>query len=112
MKNKKIYPLNSFGECQIAAEILACRYENIIEDSVHQEVFAFRVISIYVTFYQAEIPISYWKELIIGPPKKQSVVIKRWLKENGKKTGLNITESEERKMVITDLIKIRQHLLK
>ncbi|RGB38851.1 hypothetical protein C1646_691337 [Rhizophagus diaphanus] len=111
LKNKKIYPLNGYGECQIAAEMLACGYENIIEESVDQEIFAFRVISTYVTFYKAVIPTEYWEELQIGLPKGQSVTIKRWPKENGKKTGLNLADPEERRAVITDLLKIRQHLL-
>ncbi|CAB5383498.1 unnamed protein product [Rhizophagus irregularis] len=112
LKNKKIYPLSGFGEWQIAAEMLACGYENIIEDCIDQEIFAFRVISTYVTFYRAEIPVSYWEELSEQLPKVQSIVIKRWPKENGKKTGLNLAEPDGRKAVITDLIKIRQHLLK
>ncbi|GBB92308.1 hypothetical protein RclHR1_00020011 [Rhizophagus clarus] len=109
--NKKTYPLNSFGECQIAAEILACGYENIIEECADQEIFAFRVISTYVTFYKAVIPAMYWWELQFGLSKEQSVVIKRWPKENGEKTGLNLADPEGRRAVITDLLKIRQHLL-
>ncbi|CAB5387042.1 unnamed protein product [Rhizophagus irregularis] len=70
LKNKQIYPLNGFGECQLAAEILACGYENMIEDYVDQEIFTLRVISTYVTFYRAEIPASYWKEIVVGPSKK------------------------------------------
>ena len=112
MKNKKIYPATGFGEWQIAAEMLACGYENMINNYVDQELFAFRVISTYVTFYRAEIPILYWEELSEQLPKVQSIVIKRWPKENGKETGLNLAEPDERKAVITDLIKIRQRLLK
>ncbi|CAG8804376.1 9872_t:CDS:2 [Gigaspora margarita] len=112
LKNKKIYPLNGYGECQIGAEILACGYENMIEDNIDQEIFAFRVISTYVTFYRAEIPASYWKEFVVRLPKKQSVVIKRWPKENNsKRSGLNLAEPDGRKAVITDLIKIRQLIL-
>uniref|UniRef100_U9T8H1 Uncharacterized protein n=1 Tax=Rhizophagus irregularis (strain DAOM 181602 / DAOM 197198 / MUCL 43194) TaxID=747089 RepID=U9T8H1_RHIID len=56
---KHIYSLNGFGECQLAAEILACGYENMLEDYVDQEIFTLRVIFTYVTFYRAEIPASY-----------------------------------------------------
>ena len=111
MKNKKIYPLSGFGEWQLAAEMLACGYENITEDCIDQEIFAFRVISTYVTFYRAEIPVSYWEALYETLPSSQPVVIKRWPEKNGITTGLNLAEPEERKFVITDLLKIRQQLL-
>ncbi|GBC44715.2 hypothetical protein GLOIN_2v1771608 [Rhizophagus irregularis DAOM 181602=DAOM 197198] len=112
-KNKHIYSLNGFGEYQLAAEILACGYENMLEDYVDQEIFALRVISTYVTFYRAKIPASYWKEIVVGLPKKQSIVIKRWPKENNRRnSSLNLAEPSGRKTVITDLIKIRQYLLK
>ncbi|CAB5371296.1 unnamed protein product [Rhizophagus irregularis] len=112
-KNKHIYSLNGFGEYQLAAEILACGYENMLEDYVDQEIFALRVISTYVTFYRAKIPASYWKEIVVGLPKKQSIVIKRCPKENNRRnSSLNLAEPSGRKTVITDLIKIRQYLLK
>jgi hypothetical protein len=105
--------LNGFGEYQLAAEILACGYENMLDDTVDQEIFALRVISTYVTFYRAKIPASYWKEFVVGLPKKQSIVIKRWPKENNRRNNsLNLAEPSGRKTVITELIKIRQYLLK
>ena len=111
LQNKKLYPANGFGEWQIAGEMLACRYENVIKNYVDQENFAFRVISTYVTFYRAEIPVSYWEALYETLPSSQPVVIKRWPEKNGITTGLNLAEPEERKFVITDLMKIRQYLL-
>jgi hypothetical protein len=56
LQNKKLYPASGFGEWQIAGEILACGSENVIKNYVDQEIFAFRVISTYVTFYRAESP--------------------------------------------------------
>ena len=106
-----MFPYTSFGEYQLAGEVLACGYENIKRNYVDQEIFAFRVISTYVTFYRAKISTSYWEELNEQLPEGQSVVIKRWPKENGKETGLNLAEPEGRGAVITYLIKIRQHLL-
>ena len=113
LRNRKLYPFSGFGECQIAGEILACGYENLIKNCVDQEIFAFRVISTYATFYRTTISTLYWRELSLdrGLPKKQSVVIKRWPGENGRTTGLNLAEPDGRKAVITDLIKIRQYLL-
>ncbi|RIA87022.1 hypothetical protein C1645_828360 [Glomus cerebriforme] len=111
LRNKRLYPALGFGECQIAAEILACGYENMINNYVDQEIFAFRVISTYVTFYRTKIPTSYWAKLSKNLPSEESIVIKRWPEKNGKLTGLNLANPEGRKMVITDLIKIRQYLL-
>ncbi|CAG8483180.1 5391_t:CDS:2 [Ambispora leptoticha] len=61
---------NGFGEWQIAGEILACGYENVIKNYVDQEIFAFRVISTYVTFYRAEISVSYWEALYETLPSR------------------------------------------
>ena len=72
-----IHPLTGFGESQIAAEMLACGYENILDDFVDQEIFALHVVSSYVTFYRAEIPVLYWKELHTGLPVDQPIMIKR-----------------------------------
>lgn len=106
--------MNGYGEVQIGGEILACGFDNTIRKYVNQEIFAIRAISTYVTFYRANISSSYWDELREQLPIKQSVVIKRWPEVDwidGKKTGLNLVEPEERKAVITDLLKIRQYLL-
>ena len=110
MKSHKIAPYAGFGELQLAGEILACGYENMLREYVYQEIFAFRVIFTYVTFYRAEISTSYLEELN-ELPEKQSVVIKRWPRENGKETGLNLAEPDGRRAVITDLIKIHEYLL-
>jgi hypothetical protein len=44
-------------------------------------------------------------------PIVNSIMIKRWPKENGKKIGLNLVNLTERKVVIMDLLKIHQHIL-
>ncbi|CAG8604921.1 7820_t:CDS:2 [Ambispora leptoticha] len=115
LKSRKLYERSLFGEAQIAGEILAGASDNeaIESYSTDQEMFAIRVISTYVTFYRTTISPLYWEELVRdrGLPKEQSVVIKRWPGENGRTTGLNLAEPDGRKAVITDLIKIRQHLL-
>src|SRR5256885_11169372 len=53
----------SFGEWQLAGEILACGNDNLYRNCVDQEIFALRVISTYVTFYRTKIPTLYWEEL-------------------------------------------------
>ena len=50
-------------------QILACGNED-------QTIFAMRVISTYVTFYKALIPVKYWSELYNGLPEETSVKLK------------------------------------
>ncbi|CAG8640206.1 3246_t:CDS:2, partial [Diversispora eburnea] len=96
----------NFGETQLSAEILACGDENISEKIIEQTVFAMRVISMHVTFYKAVIPEAYWEDLDKGLPQEQSVVIKRWPMINGKQTGLDLANSDEREKVLKSLVKI------
>ncbi|CAG8493472.1 19261_t:CDS:2, partial [Dentiscutata erythropus] len=105
---------NEYGEMQIAGEILACSDENDrrTRKIFDQVLFAVRFISTYVTFYKAEIPGGYWKELVTGLPKKYSVSIKRWPGENDELSGLDLADPEGRMAVLTALTKIRRFLLK
>ena len=110
---RNVDPIQDFGETQIAAKVLTCGDENKREPKVaDQVIFAVRVISTYVTFYRAEIPAEYWKELGLGLPQKQSIVINRWPGENHLKSGLDLAEPDGRRAVLTALTKIRQSLLR
>lgn len=51
---------------------------------------------------------AYWKELNNGLPSKQSVLIKRWPRKNGLRSGLDITDPNGRHDVLLALAKIRQ----
>ena len=106
--------LPDYGEAQILAEILACGWENwnLAGRIIDQTIYAIRVISSYVTFYKAEIPEAYWKELRRGLPRKQTIEILRWPGENGKKSGLDLAIPEERHAVFETITKIRQSLLR
>ncbi|CAG8599477.1 4235_t:CDS:2 [Funneliformis mosseae] len=108
---KDIGPMTNFGETQITAELLVCAYMNINSTPMDQTIFFMRIISTYVTFYKAVISEAYWKELIDGLPQEQSVVVQRWPRENGLRTGLDLTEPDERRAILTALVKIRQHIL-
>ncbi|CAG8769850.1 8177_t:CDS:2, partial [Funneliformis caledonium] len=81
-KHLKNVSLPDYGEAQILAELLACGWENLDRSGsgkyIDQTIYAIRVISSYVTFYKAEIPKAYWKELRRGLPHKQSIEILRW----------------------------------
>ena len=102
-----------FGEAQILAEILACGSENLHRSKalIHQTIYTIRVISSYVTFYKAEIPIKYWKELKRGLPRKQKIEILRWPGENNKESGLDLAIPKDRHAVFEAITKIRQSLL-
>ncbi|CAG8666276.1 8219_t:CDS:1, partial [Diversispora eburnea] len=54
----------------------------------------------------AEISEEYWRELAKGLPKDNSVEIKRWPEKNDDRSGLDLADSDERKAVLTALIKI------
>nr|CAG8657827.1 7430_t:CDS:2 [Entrophospora candida] len=90
-----VRPSNDFGEPQILAEILA-----------------FRVISTYVTFYRATIPIGYWDELGIGCPRQQSLTIFKWPgNSSDPRVGFDLTEPDRRRNVLESLCKILQSTL-
>ncbi|CAG8830464.1 24265_t:CDS:2, partial [Racocetra persica] len=111
---KNIYSPSGFGETQIAANIIACRDENIHatnnEESVDETIFAICVLSIYITFYKTEIPAKYWTELSRGLPKTD-IIVKRWLGENAKRKSLDLVEPNRRKAVLDALANIRKFLL-
>ena len=70
--------MRGFGEHQLATEILAYANENVRETYMakNQTIYAVRVISTYITFYKAMVPVEYWKDLDNnGLPQKQSVSI-------------------------------------
>ena len=98
----------------MAAEILACGDENRRRYTCgpvgDQVIFAVRVLATYVTFYKAEIPAAYWKELEDGLPIHQSVEILRWPAKRGRYTGYNLANPDGRKAVFRALVKIREHL--
>lgn len=112
---KNVTAATGFGESQIAVEMLACGSENIHSlgevKPRNQTIFAIRVISTYVTFYKAVITSAYWKELLSGLPKEESVKIQRWPVKNGLRTGFNLAEPAGRRTVLEALVKIRESLL-
>ncbi|RHZ69106.1 hypothetical protein Glove_290g90 [Diversispora epigaea] len=97
-------------------EILACGDENKrlinLNKWTDQTIYAVRVISTFVTFYKTTISKKYWDELIEGFPKTHSVVIQRWPGENGMDTGLDLSEPNGRKAILTAFSKIRQSFVK
>ncbi|RHZ86013.1 hypothetical protein Glove_57g11 [Diversispora epigaea] len=111
-----VEPGSDYGELQMAIEILACGDENKrlinLNKWTDQTIYAVRVISTFVTFYKTTISKKYWDELIEGFPKTHSVVIQRWPGENGMDTGLDLSEPNGRKAILTAFSKIRQSFVK
>ena len=110
---KSVRPSTGFGESQICAEILACAYENIRDKYQYrdQTLWAVRTISHYVTFYKADIPAAYWRELEDGVPHSQSVEVQRWPRENTLESGFDLAQPAGRRAVLKALVQIRESLL-
>jgi hypothetical protein len=62
-----------------------------------------RVISNYVTFYRATVPVKYLKELAFGIPKKLTLEIIRFPGNNGKESGLDLVDVEQRKVALNGM---------
>ena len=111
---RNVGPTTGFGESQICAEILACANENIRKEHYQykdQTLWAIRTISHYVTFYKADIPGAYWKELENGVPQSQSVEIQRWPGENSPNSGFDLAQPDGRRAVLKALVQLRELLL-
>ena len=111
---RNVRPNNGFGESQISAEILACANENIRNEGYRyydQTLRAIRTISHYVTFYKADIPAAYWRELEDGVPHSQSVEVQRWPRENTLESGFDLAQPAGRRAVLKALVQIRESLL-
>ncbi|CAG8564436.1 11320_t:CDS:2 [Paraglomus occultum] len=106
-------PTSGFGESQISVEILACANENMRKEEYQyrdQTLWAIRTISHYVTFYKADIPAEYWRELELGVPQGQSVEVQRWPRENTLSSGFDLAQPAGRRAVLKALVQIRESL--
>ncbi|CAG8576092.1 5536_t:CDS:2 [Paraglomus occultum] len=111
---RNVRPNNGFGESQISVEILACANENMRKEEYQyrdQTLWAIRTISHYVTFYKADIPAEYWRELDDGVPQSQSVEVQRWPRENTLLSGFDLAQPAGRRAVLKALVQIRELLL-
>lgn len=71
---------NEFGECRIAAELIACAYGNFSRaDSPRcgkeQIIYAMRVLGSRFMFYKASFSLEYLQSLGEGPPTNKSVEV-------------------------------------
>ena len=114
----RIGPSNEYGECQIAAEALACAYRNFSDvDNVlfeqDQVIYATRVIGTRFTFYKAFISAQYLRSIANGPPQSERVTILRF-PSNAKSTrlGLDFADPSIRPTILSMLSNLYTSLVK
>ena len=55
-----------------------------------QVLFAVRFVCSYVTFYRFEISNNYFRELAVGLPANEHIIMTRWPAQNNKTSGINL----------------------
>ena len=105
-------PGSSWGEYQLAGEIIAGAYDNYRKYAIESEIFAVRAIGPRFTFYHTIISTTYLASLSVGLPE-ESIVIKRYPPqvEATIPPGLDYTKSNERRVIVDMLHKIKHKLL-
>ena len=105
-------PGSSWGEYQLAGEIIAGAYDNYRKYAIQGEIFAVRAIGPRFTFYHTIIPTTYLASLDVGLPE-ESIVIKRYPPQVDTTIppGLNYTKSNDRRVIVDMLHKIKHKLL-
>jgi len=95
---------SEFGEAKTMAAILASRYESLRTSRAitDQTIFAFRVVSSYVTLYRNEIKYRVFER---GTYYERNL---RWSMGNA---GLGFADPVERKAILAALVKICQFIL-
>nr|CAG8679807.1 10881_t:CDS:2 [Entrophospora candida] len=107
---KNISVDNGCGEPQIAAELLAAAYENRQRNVLGDQVlFAVRFICSYVTFYCFEVSNNYFRELAIGLPVNEHIIMTRWPVQNTKTSGIDLKTADGRHQVLRCLIALCNH---
>ena len=77
-----------------------------------QVLFAARFICSYVTFYHFEVSNNYFRELAIGLPANEHIIMTRWPGQNTKTSGIDLKTVEGRHQVLHCLIAICNHTKK
>ena len=75
-----------------------------------QTIYVFRIITTYITFYKAVIPVAYLLDFKNGLPQYQSIEILKWPGRDIYWDGLNLIKPEERCEILKALVKFSQHL--
>ena len=105
-------PASSWGEYQLAGEIIAGAYDNYRKCAVEGDIFAIRAIGPRFTFYHTIIPATYITSLSVGLPE-ESIMIQRYPPQADTTIppGFNYTNSNERRLIIDMLYIIKHKLL-
>ncbi|CAO3627390.1 unnamed protein product [Cunninghamella echinulata] len=105
----------SWGEYQIAGEIIAGAYSNYTNSAVHYNkcIYAVRVIGLRFTFYKAIISPEYILSLEDGLPKSNVDIFRYPNNDKYKDYGyLDYGNEKERKEIIDILIRLREYFLR
>ncbi|ORX42517.1 hypothetical protein DM01DRAFT_1341041, partial [Hesseltinella vesiculosa] len=103
---------NNYGECQIAAEILACAYTNYdradsLTQGQDQTIFAVHVIGFRFTLYKAHVTKEYMRSLSEGFPSETLRVL-RYPSDEVHRYGYDYTDAKERVLVLQMLLNLRE----
>ena len=71
--------------------------------------FAVRFICSYVTFYRFEVSNKYFRELAIGLPGNEHIIMTRWPDQNTKTSGIDLKTADGRHQVLHCLVALRNH---
>jgi len=113
----KIGPANEYGECQIAAELLACAYHNFTDTTgprigMDQTIYATRVVGTRFTFYKAFVRASYLFSLSEGlPPDSESMDIVRFPSDIDFRLGYDFAINSLRPIILDALVRLRSTML-
>ena len=105
---------SEYGECQIAAEILACAYSNFEGAKSHtkemdQTIFAVRVIGSRFTFYKAYVKAEYLRSLPYGfPPDNLVTKVLRFPSKQQSEYGYDYADERVRPLIIEFFLRLRE----
>ena len=107
---------SEYGECQIAADILACAYSNFETAmsptrGMNQMIFAIRVIGSRFTFYKALISKEYLQNLPYEfPPDSIKIEILRFPPKEQHPYGYDYADERLRPLIIELFLRLREQI--
>jgi len=116
--HEKVGPNNEYGECQMAAEAIACAYRNFSDPGTprygqDQTIYAIRAIGPRFTFYRSRVSASYLHSLSDGfPPEIETVRVLRYPRSDNRGTllGYDYTDPSERQIITQALADLQLQL--
>lgn len=106
-------PSTSWGEYQIAGEILCGAVNNYRMTSSTDWIYAIRVIGTRFTFYKSFATKSYLNELSSGFPEENMIIFRYPLSAREKRfPHFDFTDPEERRQIVSTLLSLREEMQK